>query len=94
MSLFNKKCALEAREKLEIWAAPRSWVETVTRQRCREVRDEKGTNGAPLSAKNEGQSPSLNRQLFRLTPISRQPFSMATSTSSLTNVVFVYVSLP
>jgi hypothetical protein len=33
------------------------------------MRDENGTNSAPLSPKNVGQSQSLNRQLFKLTPI-------------------------
>lgn len=58
------------------------------------MRDENGTNIAPTSAKKSGHSPSLNRQLFKFAPISLQPFSTATSTSSFTNTVFVYVSLP
>jgi hypothetical protein len=58
------------------------------------IRDENGTNIAPLFAKNSGQKGSLNRQLFRFTPIRRHSFSIATSTSAFTNTVFCHVSAP
>jgi hypothetical protein len=58
------------------------------------IRGENGTKSAPSLAKKPGHHASLKRELLMLTPIRRQPFSIATSTSDLTNVVFCHVSFP